>query len=188
MKTPSRWVRLAAVALPAMALVLGSTVPSSSAPATTVESTTGADVADEHPGMTLWYDEPATDWETQSLPIGNGAMGASVFGGVDSELLQFNEKTLWTGGPGSRDGYDFGNWTSPRPGALEEVQDRINAEKRVDPNWVAGKLGQPKRGYGGYQVFGNLKLTQTAEATDVSEYRRYLDIADATAGVSYSSE
>jgi alpha-L-fucosidase 2 len=188
MKTPSRWVRLAAVALPAMALVLGSTVPSSSAPATTVESTTGADVADEHPGMTLWYDEPATDWETQSLPIGNGAMGASVFGGVDSELLQFNEKTLWTGGPGSRDGYDFGNWTSPRPGALEEVQDRINAEKRVDPNWVAGKLGQPKRGYGGYQVFGNVKLTQTAEATDVSEYRRYLDIADATAGVSYSSE
>ena len=191
--TRPRWMRLSAVALPAAVLMLGSTVPSSSTPATSATEGVGtpraaAPVAADHRGMTLWYDEPATDWETQSLPIGNGAMGASVFGGVDDELLQFNEKTLWTGGPGSRDGYDFGNWTSPRPGALEEVQDRINAEKRVDPNWVAGKLGQPKRGYGGYQVFGDLRLTRAEDATDVTGYRRYLDIADATAGVTYESD
>ena len=87
------------------------------------------------PATTLWYDEAATNWESRSLPIGNGALGASVFGGVASEQLTFNEKTLWTGGPGSA-GYSFGNWTSPRPGALEEVQQRINAEKQVDPTWV----------------------------------------------------
>jgi alpha-L-fucosidase 2 len=151
---PLPFRRLAALGLPALALVisgapsLGATA--SSAPVVPAGATfVATTAADDHRGLTLWYDEPATDWETQSLPIGNGAMGASVFGGVQGELLQFNEKTLWTGGPGSRDGYDFGNWRSPRPGALEEVQDRIDRELRVDPNWVASKLGQSKRGYGG---------------------------------------
>ncbi|WP_313044620.1 glycoside hydrolase N-terminal domain-containing protein [Nonomuraea jabiensis] len=64
--------------------------------------------------LTLWYDRP--DWETQALPIGNGALGAMAFGGTDTERLQFNEKSLWTGGPGSREGYDFGDWSPRRPG------------------------------------------------------------------------
>ena len=56
----------------------------------------------------LWYDKPATDWEKEALPIGNGRMGAMVFGGVQSERLQISEKSLWTGGPGSEGGYDYG--------------------------------------------------------------------------------
>jgi alpha-L-fucosidase 2 len=139
------------------------------------------------PALTLWYDEPATDWESQSLPIGNGALGASVFGGVRSELLQFNEKSLWTGGPGSP-GYDFGNWRTARPGAMAEVQDRINAEGQVTPEWAAGVLGQPKTGFGSYQTFGDLRLTQPQAPSDVTGYRRSLDIAEAVAGVSYSTE
>jgi alpha-L-fucosidase 2 len=136
--------------------------------------------------MTLWYDEAATNWESQSLPIGNGAMGASVFGGVAEERLQFNEKTLWTGGPGSRQGYEFGNWDEPRPGALQEVQDRIAAEGQVDPEWVADMLGQPANGFGAYQNFGEVRLTQTDPA-GVTGYRRSLDIADAVAGVRYDA-
>ncbi|WP_205215176.1 glycosyl hydrolase family 95 catalytic domain-containing protein [Amycolatopsis albispora] len=137
-------------------------------------------------GMTLWYDEPATDWESQSLPIGSGALGASVFGGIQAEQLQFNEKTLWTGGPGSP-GYNFGNWTEPRPGALETVQQRINADGQADPEWVADQLGQPKRGFGAYQTFGDLRLTQPQAPPGVTGYRRHLDISTATAGVRYSS-
>ncbi|MEU4746027.1 glycoside hydrolase N-terminal domain-containing protein, partial [Actinosynnema sp. NPDC023658] len=69
-------------------------------------------VARVEPGsLTLWYDEPAADWEGQSLPIGSGALGGGVFGTVARERIQLNEKTLWTGGPGSVQGYDFGNWT-----------------------------------------------------------------------------
>lgn len=49
------------------------------------------------PQLVLWYDEPATDWESQALPIGNGRLGAMVFGGVASERIQFNEDSLWTG-------------------------------------------------------------------------------------------
>lgn len=47
--------------------------------------------------LLLWYDEPAGDWETQALPIGNGRLGAMLFGGVVEDRIQFNEITLWTG-------------------------------------------------------------------------------------------
>src|SRR5690606_38254641 len=55
--------------------------------------------------LTIGFDQPASDWEREGLPIGNGAMGAVVQGGVQQDVLQFNEKTLWTGGPGSSKGY-----------------------------------------------------------------------------------
>lgn len=164
---------------------------------TAVAGTGAAATGDRHhgdhrgdPALTLWYDEPATDWESESLPIGNGAMGANIFGGLRTELLQFNEKSLWTGGPGSP-GYDFGNWHTPRPGAIEAVQDRIAAEGEVDPEWVADQLGQPKTGFGAYQVFGDVRLTQPQAPAgadqQVTGYRRDLDISDATAGVTYTS-
>src|SRR6188768_2103092 len=56
----------------------------------------------------LWYDKPATEWEKEALPIGNGRIGAMVFVGVQSERLQISEKSLWTGGPGAEGGYDSG--------------------------------------------------------------------------------
>src|SRR5690606_36128793 len=120
--------------------------------------------------LTLWYEEPAADWETQALPIGNGPLGAMVFGGVRSERIQFNEKTLWTGGPG-HDGYDFGNWAAPRPGAVEEVRRRIDREGRVPAAEVAAALGQPKTGVGAYQTFGDLHL-DVGEHGEPQGYRR----------------
>src|SRR4051812_43518503 len=69
--------------------------------------TLGAFAQAENPAV-LWYDKPAVDWEKEALPIGNGRMGAMVFGGVESERLQISEKSLWTGGPGTEGGYDFG--------------------------------------------------------------------------------
>jgi alpha-L-fucosidase 2 len=47
--------------------------------------------------LTLFYDKPAKDWETEALPIGNGRLGAMIFGGVEREQIQFNEDSLWTG-------------------------------------------------------------------------------------------
>ncbi|MEH1124899.1 glycoside hydrolase family 95 protein [Micromonospora sp. CPCC 206061] len=133
----------------------------------------------------LWYAEPATHWETQALPIGNGALGAMVFGGVAVETVQFNEKTLWTGGPGSAWGYDFGNWSAPRPGAIERVRRDLDARQRLDPNEVCEVLGQPKSGFGAYQPFGELTLRLPADPGAVGEYRRELDITRAVARVSY---
>lgn len=50
------------------------------------------------PGGQLWYKQPARQW-VEALPLGNGRLGAMVFGGVEQELLQLNESTLWSGGP-----------------------------------------------------------------------------------------
>ena len=48
--------------------------------------------------LKLWYNKPAAVW-TEALPVGNGRLGAMVFGGVEEELIQLNESTLWSGGP-----------------------------------------------------------------------------------------
>src|SRR5215469_15897112 len=58
--------------------------------------------------LTLWYSQPAGQW-VEALPVGNGRLGAMVFGGVEQERLQLNEDTIWAGGP-----YDPAN-----PKALE---------------------------------------------------------------------
>lgn len=58
----------------------------------------------------LWYDKPAGDWMTEALPIGNGRIGAMIFGGIEEEHIQFNDKTLWTGSPTKRGSYqNFGD-------------------------------------------------------------------------------
>jgi len=156
------------------------------APAAGVSQPEAAAPATPSP-LTLWYDEPAKDWESQSLPIGSGALGASIFGGVAEERIPFNEKSLWTGGPGSPEGYAYGNWPAPRPGALGEVRERIAAEGRADPPWVASALGQPKRGYGAYQSFGEVKLAFPELPGDAAGYRRELDLSSAVAGVSFTA-
>ncbi|MFH8516220.1 glycosyl hydrolase family 95 catalytic domain-containing protein [Streptomyces gelaticus] len=138
---------------------------------------------------TLRYDAPAANWERESLPIGGGALGASVFGTLACEQLTFNEKTLWTGGPGSVQGYDFGNWTTPRPGALTGVQQRLDSEGALGPDAVAAELGQARRGYGAYQVFGDLRLDlPNAPAVPDASYRRTLDLRSALASVTYAHQ
>src|SRR5437773_3154391 len=52
--------------------------------------------------LTLWYKQPASKWE-EALPIGNGRLGAMIFGGVGSERLQLNEDSLWSGAPQDAD-------------------------------------------------------------------------------------
>ncbi|GAA3421274.1 hypothetical protein GCM10018952_67310 [Streptosporangium vulgare] len=146
---------------------------------------TQADTPDD---LTLWYDKPATDWETQALPIGNGALGAMVFGGVNTEQIQFNEKSLWTGGPGANN-YDFGNWTSPRPNAIAEVRAQIDRDGKMSPEAVAAKLGQPKSGFGSYQTFGDLWLDMPQiPAGAAGGYRRELSLRDAVAKVGYTAD
>jgi alpha-L-fucosidase 2 len=51
-----------------------------------------------NPNSRLWYDQPAERW-TDALPIGNGRLGAMIYGRTDSETIQINEETVWSGGP-----------------------------------------------------------------------------------------
>jgi alpha-L-fucosidase 2 len=52
----------------------------------------------EKKDLMLWYEKPASKWE-EALPIGNGRIGAMIYGGIAEEHIQFNEETLWTGRP-----------------------------------------------------------------------------------------
>ncbi|MCT2588855.1 glycoside hydrolase family 95 protein [Streptomyces sp. N2-109] len=158
-------------------------------PAAAADTATSSDTATAAGELTLWYTRPAADWERESLPLGGGALGASVYGTLASERLVFNEKTLWTGGPGAAGGYDHGDWSSPRPGALASVQRRLETDGSLSPESVAGELGQPKRGYGAYQVFGDLVLDVPAAPTAPDpSYRRGLDLATAVATVAYTHQ
>ena len=138
--------------------------------------------------LALWFDRPAQDWERESLPIGNGALGAAVHGGISSDRLQFNEKTLWTGGPQSThngaQGYDFGLPAETRLPALETVRAQLAEGGQMSPQEVADKLGHKITAYGNYQSFGELVLEFSGHDS-VSEYRRALDLRTATASVSY---
>ncbi|WP_211370405.1 glycosyl hydrolase family 95 catalytic domain-containing protein [Nonomuraea turkmeniaca] len=128
--------------------------------------------------LALWYDESAgTDW-LRALPIGNGRLGAMVFGNVDTERLQLNEDTVWAGGP-----YDQSN---PRgAAALGQIRQLVfqnqwsQAQTLIDQNMRGNPVGQLA-----YQTVGNLRLG-FGSAAGVSEYNRYLDLTTATTVVSY---
>jgi alpha-L-fucosidase 2 len=142
--------------------------------------------ADDAQALMIWFDQPASDWEREGLPIGNGAMGAVIQGGIESDIIQFNEKTLWTGGPGSASGYDFGWPKASRADALARVRKTLEQKGTMAPEEVAGQLGNKISGYGDYQTFGDVVMTFPA-AQEVSNYRRELDLAKAMVRVSYRS-
>ena len=136
---------------------------------------------------TLWYDKPTTDWERYGLPIGNGALGAVITGGVAVDSIQFNEKSLWTGGPGSA-GYEFGLPPSSLAGAVANVQAMLNKSGRAEPEAVAAILGRPMTAYGDYQTFGDVVITFAGVPPSTRDYRRSLDIERAVARVRYSAD
>jgi alpha-L-fucosidase 2 len=133
----------------------------------------------------LWYDKPATDWEKEALPIGNGRMGAMVFGGVDSERLQISEKSLWTGGPGSEGGYDFGLPAESQAELMRSIGKQLLDGAQLKPEDVAKQLGRKMHNYGDYQSFGDLIIERETDGTPLSDYRRELDLDTATARVSF---
>ena len=91
----------------------------------------------EQPALEAWYSAPAGPandkagaWEKESIPLGNGFLGASILGGVDSDEIIINDHTYWTGGPGQNPAYDggFSSKTSEENAAnVEKAQDLIQA-------------------------------------------------------------
>ena len=126
-----------------------------------------------HAALALWYHQPATEW-TQALPIGNGRLGAMVFGGISQERLQLNESTLWAGQP-----YDPVN-----PQALTmlpKVRELIFAGKIAEAEALANQtlMARPLTQMP-YQTLGDLILDFPGLG-DASAYRRDLDLDKAMA-------
>ena len=145
--------------------------------------------------LALWYDHPAQDWMQEALPIGNGFLGAMFFGGIAEERIQFNEESLWAGGPGEWEDYNGGN----RPGAhkyLPEVRRLLKTGQYEEAHALANKelTGIIKEnkgfnqwlGFGAYQSFGDLFI-RPKSIGEITEYSRRLDLGKAIGEVNYKS-
>jgi alpha-L-fucosidase 2 len=125
--------------------------------------------------MKLWYRQPASAW-IEALPVGNGRLGAMIYGGIADELLQLNEDTLWSGEPRDTEDADFAHYLPLiRRLVLEEGN---YAEANVLTQRMQGAYNQS------YQTLGNLRL-HVEHADPISDYRRTLDLTTALATVSY---
>lgn len=140
------------------------------------------------PETTIWFDTPATNF-TESIPLGNGRLGAMMFGGVIEERIVLNESSVWSG---SRQDADRPNAYK----ALPEIQRLLlegknpEAEALVNANFICngpGSSGGTGKGqYGCYQVLGNLHLTFPSDSqAPVENYRRELNLSNAVARVEF---
>jgi len=132
-------------------------------------------------GMKIWFNQPAATWN-DALPVGNGRLGAMVFGGVENERLELNEESVWTGEP---------RWDA-NPNALKnlpEVRQLLFAGKYKEAEALAQKniLGnKPRTPVATYQALGDIYL-DFGPQRGLTNYRRELDIEEAVARVSYTA-
>ena len=131
--------------------------------------------------LVLWYDKPASKW-VDALPIGNGRLGAMVYGAGDNataakDTLQFNECTLWSGKPVDGNNRDAPKYLSDIRKAVLEEQDYQKADKLCQK--MQGLFAES------YQPLGNLRLAFEHSGA-VKSYRRELNLDTACAKTTYS--
>ena len=128
--------------------------------------------------LLLWYNQPAKEWN-EALPIGNGRLGAMIFGRPDTELIQLNEETLWTGGPVDK---------NPNPNAskfLQPVRDAIFKDSINKAIQLLKKMQGPNTEM--YQPLGDIILKQGIK-NKPSAYYRDIDISTAVSTTRYTAD
>lgn len=139
--------------------------------------TTAADSGLGQDKIRLWYDEPASKW-TDALPVGNGRLGAMVFGTVPKERLQLNEESLWAGEPTDVYPENFAD-------NIRQVQ-RLVLEGRISEARELGlaKLTKTPTSFRSYEPLGDLWI-EMDHASKAQDYRRQLDLETGIATVEY---
>ncbi len=147
------------------------------APAERAHTAIRAGATGESP-LTLWYTKPAESWQEEALPVGNGRLGAMVFGGVTIERLALNEDTLWSGGPK--------DWNNPKAKyVLPKVRRAIFQGRFTDADMLCHQMQGPYNQ--SYLPLGDLYLDFQGHA-EATEYRRALDLDEAVATVRYKAD
>jgi alpha-L-fucosidase 2 len=130
--------------------------------------------------LTLWYQKPANQW-IEALPVGNGRLGAMVFGGINNERIQLNEDTLWAGGP-----YDPTNPGAAK--ALPEARRLIfagkynEAQKLINSKMMGKPITQMP-----YQPVGDL-LLNFPDINGAANYKRQLNLDTAITRTDFNSD
>ncbi|MGN6532254.1 MAG: glycoside hydrolase family 95 protein, partial [Ginsengibacter sp.] len=135
-------------------------------------------VAQSEQDLKLWYNKPSGDIWENALPVGNGFLGAMVYGNVHTETIQLNEYTVWSGSPNRND----------NPLALDslsEIRKLIFAGKQKEAEEIANRVIISKKSQGQmYEPVGELHLAFDAQ-NNYTDYYRELDIEKAIAKTSY---
>jgi len=137
------------------------------------------------PATTIWLASPAKNF-TESSPLGNGRLGAMMFGGVNEERIVLNESSMWSGSRQDADRPDAYQ-------ALPEIRRLLlagknpEAETLVNANFTCQGPGSGGGQYGCYQVLGNLHLLLAGDTNaPVTNYRRELNLTDAVARLEFT--
>ena len=138
--------------------------------------------------LLIWFDTPARQF-TESLPLGNGRLGAMVFGGIKEERIILNESSLWSGARQDADRPDAAQY-------LPEIRRLLLAGKNAEAEQLvyahfnclgqgSGKGRGKDTSYGSYQTLGNLTINFPAGTSLIRNYRRELNLANAVARIEY---
>ena len=135
-------------------------------------------IAHAQQSLKLWYNKPATQW-VEALPLGNGHIGAILFGGVEDELIQLNESTLYSGGPVKQ---------SINPTAIEYLPAIRKALLDDGDYSKASELTKKMQGYftESYLPMGDVMIHQDFNGKQAERYHRELDISKAITSTSFS--
>ncbi|MBQ0073999.1 MAG: glycoside hydrolase family 95 protein [Prevotella sp.] len=125
----------------------------------------------------MWYDSPAKIW-LEALPIGNSHLGAMVFGGTETEEIQLNEDTFWSGGPHDNDSKTSIYYLNEVRSLIFDGKEK-EAENIINKEFIKGPHGQK------YLTVGSLKLDFGHK--NVTDYRRELDLSTAISKVTYKN-
>lgn len=130
--------------------------------------------------LKLWYDRPAEVW-MESLPVGNGRLGAMVYGGVDEETLGLNESTLWSGEFDKDQQRPFGREK------LDHLRKLVFEGKLAEANDIAGRdMNGTSSSFGTHLPMGDLKIRFLyGDNLPVTDYRRELDLSEAVCNTTY---
>ncbi len=141
------------------------------------------------PANQLWFTTPAHAF-TESCPLGNGRLGAMVFGDPTAERVVLNESTVWSGSPQDADREDAYK-VLPEIRRLLIAGENAKAQELLQSNFVckgpgSGSGGSKDGPYGCYQILGNLEISQ--QGSEFTNYRRILDLDTAVASIDYDRD
>ncbi len=141
----------------------------------------------DNDSLILWYDRPAEFW-VESLPLGNGHLGAMISGGVSIDYIGLNEGTMWSGGVQHTDNPEALEWLPCIREALLEGDNR-RAEELMYRYFTCSGGGSASPEYGCYQMLCNMWVkSDIAEDAKIEDYRRELRLRDAIATTSFKAD